>query len=174
MNYGTIKKHDIANGEGVRTSLFVSGCRIHCKECFNSETWDFGYGKPLTEAVIKDILDSIEPYYISGLSILGGEPMEPENQEGLMPLILGFSERYPDKSLWLYSGYRLDKELAVGGRKHTSYTQDILERVTVLVDGPFVAAKKNIKIRFRGSENQRLIDMKKTRESGSIIPYTPE
>ncbi len=171
MNYGAIKKHDIANGEGVRTSLFVSGCRIHCKECFNTETWDFCYGKPFTKDVIEEILDSIEPYYISGLSILGGEPMEPENQEGLLPLLREFNSRYPNKSLWLYSGYHLDKELAPEGSKYTAYTDDVLGCVDVLVDGPFMASKKNINIRFRGSENQRVIDMNKTREEGDIIYY---
>lgn len=160
MYYGQIKYNDIANGEGVRTSLFVSGCRQYCKECFNPDTWSFTYGSEFTKEVEDKILDSLRPGHISGLSILGGEPMEEENQAGLLPFLRRVKEVYPDKNIWLYSGYLHDRDLIPGGRKHTDYTDEILSLVDVMVDGPFVSELKDIRLKFRGSSNQRIIDLK--------------
>lgn len=135
MYYGNIKYNDIANGEGVRTSLFVSGCRLHCKHCFNKETWSFTYGNELTETVEDVIIKSLQPNHIKGLSVLGGEPMEPENQEGILPLLKRVKKECPTKDIWLYTGYCYDKELAPKGSKYTEYTKEILALVDVLVDG---------------------------------------
>jgi len=159
MYYGQIKYNDIANGEGVRTSLFVSGCRLKCKDCFNRDTWAFDYGKPFTKEVEDAILDSLKSGHISGLTVLGGEPMEEENQKDLLPFLKRVKERHPAKTIWLYSGYLHDEDLAPGGRKHTPYTDEIFSLVDVMVDGPFVSELKDIRLRFRGSSNQRLIYM---------------
>jgi len=156
MYYGNIKYNDIANGDGVRTSLFVSGCRVGCKGCFNSETWDFKYGQEVTDEIVSQIVESLEPSYISGLSLLGGEPMEPENQEGILPILRLVKERYANKTIWLYTGYLLDQDLVSGGRKHTVYTDEIMSLVDVVVDGPFVSELKDVGLRFRGSSNQRI------------------
>ena len=159
MHYGNIKYNDIANGEGVRTTLFVSGCRRHCKNCFNPETWNFNYGKPFDQFVQTQIIESLNPDHIKGLSILGGEPMEPENQEGLLPFIKKVKETYKNKTIWIYTGYVLDKDLVPGGRKYTDFTDEILQYVDVLVDGPFVEEQKDIRLKFRGSSNQRILNM---------------
>ncbi len=156
MHYGNIKYNDIANGEGVRTSLFVSGCRVGCKGCFNRETWDFEYGQEVTDEIVSQIVESLEPSYISGLTVLGGEPMEPENQEGILPILRLVKERYANKTIWLYTGYLLDQDLVAGGRKHTVYTDELLSLVDVVVDGPFVSERKDVGLRFRGSSNQRI------------------
>ncbi len=160
MNYGQIKYNDISNGEGVRTSLFVSGCRQHCAHCFNKETWDFDYGLPFTESVQEEILASLRSNYIAGLSVLGGEPMEPENQEGLLPFLQKVKANFPEKNIWLYTGYLFEKDMIPGGRKYTEYTEEILSCVDVLVDGPFVEILKDISLKFRGSSNQRIIRLK--------------
>lgn len=169
MNYANIKYDDIANGPGVRTSLFVSGCTHACKGCFNEMAWDFKYGEVFTPEIIETILVSLEPDYISGMSILGGEPMEKVNQMGILPLIEEFRNRYPKKSLWIYSGYTYDVDLVEGGRAYCEATPKILERCDVIVDGEFVQELYDITLRFRGSSNQRLIDIKKSQQEGRVV-----
>lgn len=173
MNYGEIKKCDIANGEGVRVALFVSGCRHHCKGCFNSMTWDFNYGKKFTEETEEEILEALKPNYIDGLSLLGGEPFEPENQEVLVKLLRKVKERYPEKNIWCYSGYLFDEELEKESRARCEYTDEMLSMLDVLVDGRFEEDKKNITLLFRGSENQRLIDVKKSLKEGQVVEWKP-
>ncbi len=171
MYYGAIKRSDIANGEGIRTTLFVSGCRNRCKNCFQPETWAFDYGEPFTEQTIEYIMSTFENPVVRGLTILGGEPMEPENQLGLLPLLREFKKRYPDKNLWIYTG-NLYEELTGQMGEHPKClpeTAEILSLCDILVDGRFVEEKKRLGLRFRGSENQRIIDMNKTREAGEIV-----
>lgn len=168
MHYGTIKKRDIANGPGVRVSLFVSGCTHRCPGCFNAATWDFHYGEPFTPETEREILDLMEPAYIGGFSLLGGEPMEPQNQRALLPLLRKIKAQYPTKSIWCYSGYTLE-ELQGGSRARCEVTDELLSLIDVLVDGEFVEAKKDIRLRFRGSSNQRLIDLAKTRAAQKIM-----
>ena len=168
MNYGTIKFCDIANGIGIRTVLFVSGCTHHCKGCFQPETWDFAYGQPYTKETEQTILDSLSPSYIHGLTLLGGEPMEPDNQRVLLPLLRRLKAEYPRKTVWCYSGYTYE-ELTGISRARCETTDEMLSLIDVLVDGEFVLEQKNISLRFRGSENQRLIDLPKTREQGSVV-----
>ena len=163
MNYAGIKKTDIANGPGVRVSLFVSGCRHHCKGCFNSETWDFTYGKPFTEDVLDEIIKALEPEYIEGFTVLGGEPFEPENRETVLRVIKTVKEKYPNMNVWCYSGFLFDV------LKDTEVAKDILSIIDVLVDGRFVEEKKNLRLKFRGSENQRLIDVQKSLAEGKIV-----
>lgn len=172
MNYGEIKPLDIANGEGVRVSLFVSGCRNRCKGCFNAATWDFAYGNPFDDAVCRNILDLLSPDHVSGLTLLGGEPFEPENQRALLPLVEAVRARYPQKTVWAYTGCVYERDLTKGGRAHCEATDELLKLLDVLVDGPFVESRKDISLRFRGSDNQRIIDMQKTLKSGKVIPYT--
>ena len=160
MNYGNIKEYDIANGEGVRISLFVSGCRHHCKGCFNAETWDFGYGKPFTEETGREILRLLEPSYIQGFTVLGGEPFEPENQPAVAELLKQIRMVYPQKDIWCYSGYLYDSDMQPGGRVYTEHTQEIFKCLDVLVDGEFVEAEKDLTLVFRGSSNQRLLKLK--------------
>jgi anaerobic ribonucleoside-triphosphate reductase activating protein len=170
MYFGAVKKNDIANGEGVRTTLFVSGCRNGCKNCFNKETWAFDYGEPFTDAVAEDILATFGNEFLSGLTVLGGEPMEPENQRDLLPFLMEFKRRYPNKTLWLYTGNTYE-ELTSGVGKHykcIEETEKILALVDILVDGRFIEEQKSLGLRFRGSKNQRVIDMNKTRQSGEI------
>lgn len=170
MNYATIKFNDIANGVGVRVSLFVSGCTHHCKGCFNAEAWDFQYGEPFTPAVEDTILDALAPDYVAGLSLLGGEPMEPAHQQALLPFLRRVKERYPQKTIWCYTGYLLDDELlAPDGRAHTAVTEELIGLLDVMVDGRFEEDKKDIRLRFRGSSNQRIIDIPATRKAGNII-----
>ena len=171
MHYGNIKKYDIADGEGVRVSLFVSGCTNHCKGCFQQETWDFLFGKPYTEDTEQEILQALNHEYIQGFTVLGGEPFEPENQRVLVQLLKKIRETYPDKDIWSYTGFVYDQDLLAGQRKHTEVTDEMLSYIDVLVDGPFVLEKKNIALSFRGSENQRVIDLKKTRAQGQIVLY---
>lgn len=162
MNYATIKTHDVANGPGVRVSLFVSGCTHFCKGCFNSEAWDFSYGKPYTPETEKQILDALSPDYIKGFSLLGGEPFHPANQETLLPLLKKIRETYPEKDIWCYTGYLYDEELLQGGEAATKTAAEMLRNIDILVDGRFVGELKNLSLRFRGSENQRIIDLKRT------------
>ena len=168
MNYGEIKPYSIENGTGVRVSLFVSGCRHHCKECFNQETWDFSYGKPFTKETEDTIIDMLRPDYIAGLTLLGGDPTEPENQEGLLPLLRRIKTELPKKTVWTYSGY-LFEDFLPGGRAHTDATDEYLSLCDIMVDGPFVLEKKNITLRFRGSENQRIIDIKASLKEKKIV-----
>ena len=168
MNFATIKKRDIADGPGVRVSLFVSGCTHRCEGCFNEIAWDFDYGAPFTDAVQDELLEALAPDYIQGLTLLGGEPFEPENQRALLPFLKRVREVYPQKNIWCYSGYTLE-QLQGESRARCEVTDEMLAQLDVLVDGRFVLAKKNIRLRFRGSENQRLIDMNKTREAGEIV-----
>ncbi|WP_026498386.1 anaerobic ribonucleoside-triphosphate reductase activating protein [Butyrivibrio sp. WCD2001] len=170
MNYGEIKTTDIANGTGVRTSLFVSGCTHHCKGCFNEETWDFNFGKSFTKEVEDEIIESLKPAYVNGLTILGGEPMEIQNQKVLRPFIERVRREFPNKSIWVYSGY-LWEELTDEENKrcHSEDTEPILSIIDVLVDGEFKLELKNISLRFRGSSNQRVINVPATRESGSVV-----
>ena len=160
MNYGNIKSYDIADGTGVRVSLFVSGCRHHCKGCFNAPTWDFNYGKPFTRETQDKILDLLAPSYIEGFSLLGGEPFEPENQPVLAELLEEIRRTFPDKSIWCYSGYLLDKDMQPGGAVYTEDTKEMLRQIDVLVDGEFVEAKKDLTLIFRGSSNQRIMCLK--------------
>ena len=169
MNYATIKYCDIANGEGVRTSLFVSGCRRHCPNCFNAVAWDFGYGAPFTKEVRNEILESLAPGYINGLSLLGGEPFEPENQRVLLPFLKKVRERFPKKNIWCYTGYLFDKELLGESRARCECTDEMLSLIDVLVDGEFVQELYSVALAFRGSENQRIIDVKKSLETGEIV-----
>ena len=169
MNYGNIKECDIANGPGVRVSLFVSGCRHHCKGCFNAETWDFGYGKPFTEETGREILRLLEPSYIQGFTVLGGEPFEPENQRVLLPFLKKVRERFPKKNIWCYTGYLFDKELLGESRARCECTDEMLSLIDVLVDGEFVQELYSVALAFRGSENQRIIDVKKSLETGEIV-----
>ena len=161
MNYASIRACDIANGEGVRVSLFVSGCTHHCKGCFNEAAWDFAYGQPFTRAVEDELLAALEPAYIAGLTLLGGEPMEPENQRALMPLLRRFREKFGDaKTLWIYTGCVLETDLKAESRWRTEVTDEMLSLTDVLVDGPFLEAKKDISLQFRGSANQRIIHLR--------------
>ena len=169
MNYATIKYCDIANGTGVRTSLFVSGCRRHCPNCFNAVAWDFGYGAPFTKEVRNEILESLAPGYINGLSLLGGEPFEPENQPGLLELSRRIKAAYPEKSIWSFTGYLFDRDILAKKLGPWEVTQELLSYLDVLVDGPFVASLKNLNLRFRGSSNQRLIDVPASLKTGAVV-----
>ena len=170
MNYCTIKTCDIANGEGVRTSLFVSGCTNHCEECFQPQTWDFEYGELFTKEVADKIIESIKPFYVNGLTLLGGEPFEPKNQKELVPFLRRVREECPDKNIWCFTGFTLDKELWVDGSyPRCEYTDEMLSMIDVLVDGRYVKALHDISLRFRGSSNQRIIDLKKTLPTHEIV-----
>lgn len=161
MHYGNIKECDIADGPGVRVSLFVSGCRHHCKGCFNPETWDFEYGELYTEETQEKILKLLAPGYIKGFTLLGGEPFEPENQRELVKLLKRIKEEYPGKDVWCYSGYLYDVDLAEGGSVYTEVTEEMLSYIDVLVDGEFVEELKDVSLAFRGSSNQRIIELGK-------------
>lgn len=169
MNYGKLNKVDSANGRGVRVTLFVSGCRNHCPGCFNEETWEFGYGEPYTKQTEQEILDALKPDFIDGLTLLGGEPFEEENQPELAVLLKKIREQYPQKNIWCYTGYTLEKDLAKGGRKHTPDTDTMLSCIDILVDGRFVLEQKDAALAFRGSRNQRIIDLARTRKEGQIV-----
>ena len=169
MKYATIKNCDIANGPGVRVSLFVSGCTHRCKGCFNEVAWDFDYGEEFTQQTIDDILSMLRPDHIRGLTLLGGEPFEPQNQGPVVELLRQVRKKYPDKSIWAFSGYVFDKDILSGRLGPWEITKEFLSYLDVLVDGPFVEAKKNLSLRFRGSENQRLIDVPASLQSGEVI-----
>ena len=166
MNYATIKNCDIANGPGVRVSLFVSGCTHRCKGCFNEVAWDFNYGQPFTEETMDTILAMLRPSYVRGLTLLGGEPFEPQNQGAVVELLRRIKTEMPEKSIWAFSGYLFDKDILSGRLGDCS---EYVSYLDVLVDGPFVEAKKNLSLRFRGSENQRLIDVPASLKSGEIV-----
>ena len=169
MNYATIKNCDIANGPGVRVSLFVSGCTHRCPGCFNEVAWDFSCGEPFTEQTIQMILKMMEPPHIKGLTLLGGEPFEPQNQPAIVELLRQVKEKYPDKSIWALSGYLFEKDILAGRLGPKEITEEFLSYLDVLVDGPFIQAQKNLSLRFRGSENQRLIDVPASLQSGEIV-----
>lgn len=171
MHYGQIKKFDIANGLGVRVSLFVSGCLNHCYNCFQPETWNFDYGQEFNQSVIDEIITALTPHYIQGLTVLGGEPFELENQKEVLNLMKQVKEKLPKKNIWCFTGYVLDQDLLEYGKRHGEYTDELLSLIDVLVDGPFMEEQKNISLNFRGSENQRVIDMKKTLANNEIVLY---
>lgn len=171
MNYGNIKKCDIADGPGVRVSLFVSGCTNHCKQCFQPETWDFDFGAPFTEETENEIIDLLAPSFIAGLTVLGGEPFEPSNQRALLPFLARVKATYPQKTIWMYSGFTYEELVTEGTHAHCEATAKILGLADVLVDGRFVEELKDITLLFRGSSNQRIIDLKKTDKEGKIILY---
>ena len=168
MKYATIKKYDIANGPGVRVSIFVSGCNHHCKGCFNQEAWDFNYGKDFTEETIKEILEALKPDYIKGLSLLGGEPFEHINQQGLLTLVKAVKEKYPNKDIWAYSGFLFDKDIVDKMTKVFPETSELLSYVDVLIDGKFEESLKNPSLAFRVSSNQRVIDVPKSLKMGEV------
>lgn len=161
MNYSKIDTMSIVDGDGCRVTLFVSGCRNHCKGCFNMDTWDFEYGNPFTEIEMNEVIEACKKSYIAGLTILGGEPFEPENQQDLLPLITRFSRELPGKNLWMYTGYVLERDLLPGKRKNVPVVTDrLLDAVDTLVDGPFILEQRDLGLKFRGSRNQRVLDRK--------------
>ena len=169
MNYSAIKKCDVANGPGVRVSLFVSGCTHHCKGCFNAETWDFKFGEEFTKVQEDEIIEYLKPDYIKGFSLLGGEPFEPANQKVLVGLLKRIKETDPKKTVWCYTGYLFDQDLIPGGKVYCEVTDEMLSMIDVLVDGEFVQDLYDISLKFRGSSNQRIIDVKKSLESGAVV-----
>lgn len=169
MYYGTIKNFDVADGPGCRVSLFVSGCRNHCPGCFNQETWDFHYGQEFTAETEQLLLQALAPDYIQGLSLLGGDPFEPENQRELLHLLQNVKTAFPKKDIWAYTGYTLEKLQNAEGHPRCEVTDEMLSMIDILVDGPFIEARKNIGLRFRGSDNQRIIDLPDTLKSGEIV-----
>lgn len=175
MNYADIKQNDAANGPGVRISLFVSGCTHHCKGCFNEVTWDFNYGRPFTHKEIDLIIEYLKPSYISGLTLLGGEPMEPVNQSGILPLLKKVREVYGDsKNVWIYTGYLFDRDIMGRMMEEVPETKEILPLVDVIMDGPYVESLKDLGAYFRGSSNQRAIDVPATlKNNGEIVTWEP-
>ena len=169
MNYAEIKECDVANGPGVRVSLFVSGCTHHCKECFNPETWDFNYGKPFTGSTEDKIINYLKPDYIKGLTLLGGEPMEHCNQQGLLPLLRKVKEIYPEKTVWCFTGYDFEKDVTGRMVNEWEETKELLSYIDVMVDGEFIADKKDLGLVFKGSSNQRTIMVQESITSGRII-----
>ncbi len=169
MNYATIKWYDVSNGPGVRVSLYVSGCRNHCKNCFNPETWDFNYGKPFTEEVEKSIINGLRPPYIKGFTLLGGDPFEPENQLVLAPFLKRLRKEFPEKSFWCFTGYDYERDLLTGKLGDAERVEEMLECLDVLVDGKFVEELKDLNLRFRGSSNQRIILIKPSLAQDKIV-----
>lgn len=169
MNYADIKKVDVANGPGTRVSLFVSGCNHHCKGCFNQCAWDFNYGEKFTEETMNKILEDLDKPYIKGLTLLGGEPLEHENQKGLLPLVKKVKEKFPEKTIWCYTGFDFEKDVSGRMMKEWQETKELMKYVDVLVDGKFQEEKKDIKLRFRGSSNQRIIDVPKSFQQHKVV-----
>ena len=174
MFYSDIKTCDIANGPGVRVTIFVSGCTHHCKGCFNEVTWDFQYGREFTEDTIEEILQALAPDYITGLTLLGGEPLEYVNQKGLLPLVRAVKEQYPQKDIWCYSGYLFDEQIVKDFCNRWEETRELLGYLDVLVDGKFIEEQKNISLQFKGSENQRIIRVQESLKSGQIVLWQPD
>ncbi len=174
MNYANIKWYDVANGPGVRVSLFVSGCRNHCKNCFNPETWDFDYGQPFTEEVEDKILKAMEPDYIKGFTLLGGDPFEPENCAALVPFMKRMRKLYPEKSIWCFTGYDYERDLLTGKKGDAETVLKLLRTLDVLVDGRFVEELKDLNLRFRGSSNQRIISVKESLKKDKIVLWDGE
>lgn len=171
MNYADIKQFDVANGPGIRVSLFVSGCTHRCEGCFNEVAWDFSYGSPFTEETIEQILSYLAPNHVAGLTILGGEPFEFANQIGILPLVRKCKERYPEKSIWCFSGYRFDDDIVGNMCKQHEETKELLSYIDILVDGKFELQNKNLSLRFRGSSNQRIIKVKESLEMGQVVMW---
>ncbi len=171
MNYADIKKADIANGLGVRVSVFVSGCNHHCKNCFNEEAWDFNYGKEFTEEQVEQVINELDHPYVSGLSLLGGEPLEHVNQKGLLPLVKKVKEKFPEKDIWCYTGFKFDEDVVDKMCKNWEETPELLSYIDVMVDGKFEEEKKDIRLKFRGSSNQRIIDVKKSLKENKTILF---
>ena len=169
MNYGEIKKYDIADGPGVRVSLFVSGCTHCCEGCFNSQTWDFNFGKLFTEETEEEILKAMSPSHISGFTLLGGEPFEPQNQKVIVELLRKIKKAYPDKNIWCYTGYLFDRDLLGESRARCEYTDEMLSMIDVLVDGEFIAEKRNLMLNFRGSSNQRIILVQQSLKEEKVV-----
>ena len=169
MHYADIKEFDIANGPGVRVSLFVSGCNHHCKGCFNQCAWDFNYGNDYTEETTQKILDDLDKDYIDGLSLLGGEPLEIQNQKGLLPLVKKVKEKYPNKNIWCYTGFDFEKDVVGKMAKTNEETKELMNYIDVIVDGKFEEEKKDLSLQFRGSSNQRIIDVKQSLKNEKII-----
>ena len=169
MNYATIKPRDIANGPGVRVSLFVSGCTHRCPGCFNEEAWDFDYGQPFDQSTIDEILGLLQPDYVQGLTLLGGEPFDPRNQPAIVELLRQIKAKYPNKSIWAFTGYLFDRDILPGRLGDPTITREYLSHLDVLVDGPFIQARKNLTLRFRGSDNQRLIDVPASLSRGEVV-----
>ena len=169
MNYATIKPRDIANGPGVRVSLFVSGCTHRCPGCFNEEAWDFDYGQPFDQSTIDEILELLQPDYVQGLTLLGGEPFDPRNQPAIVELLRQIKAKYPHKSIWAFSGYLFDRDILPGRLGDPTITREYLSYLDVLVDGPFIQSRKNLTLRFRGSDNQRLIDVPESLSRGEVV-----
>ena len=174
MYFSEIKECDIANGPGVRVTVFVSGCTHHCNGCFNEMTWDFQYDREFTKEDMEKIIKLLEPSYIAGLTLLGGEPMEYVNQQGLLPLLRRVKEQYPDKTIWCYTGYLYDRDILDNFCGKWEETRELLSYLDVIVDGEFVEAQKDISLRFRGSSNQRIIDVKKSQEMGRTVMWEDE
>lgn len=174
MNYATIKNLDIANGPGLRVSLFVSGCTHHCKGCFNPEAWDFNYGQPFTEETEAEIFRLLANSHIRGLTLLGGEPFEPANQAALLPFLRRFKEKFPTKDLWCYSGYNFEKDMLTGNLGPWEITQEMLSYIDILVDGEFVLELKNPNLRFRGSANQRVIRVQDSLREDKVVLWDDE
>ncbi len=174
MNYATIKNLDIANGPGLRVSLFVSGCTHHCKGCFNPEAWDFHYGQPFTQETEEKIFRLLTNSHIRGLSLLGGEPFEPANQAALLPFLRRFKAKFPQKDLWCYSGYSFEQDMLTGNLGPWEVTQEMLSYIDILVDGEFVLALKNPNLRFRGSANQRVIRVQESLKEDQVLLWDDE
>ena len=171
MNYADIKQYDVANGPGVRVSIFVSGCTHHCKECFNKEAWDFNYGKPFTDADMERIIEYMKPEYVKGLTVLGGEPLEHVNQQGLLPLLRRVHQVYPEKSIWLFTGYLFDKDVIDRMLKEYDETEELLSYIEVIVDGEFEIDKKDLSLYFKGSSNQRTILVQESLKKGEVVLF---
>lgn len=170
MHVGEVMTADVANGEGMRVSVFVSGCRNHCKGCFQPQTWDFNYGREYTPEIEQFIIDELSKSYYDGITILGGDPMEPENQEPVLQLLRRIKKELPDKNVWAYTGYVYDRDLVPGGKRFVDgVTRELLESIDILIDGRFVEELKNLMLNFRGSSNQRIIKMKETLETGEVV-----
>ena len=174
MYYGALKKTDIANGPGVRVSLFVSGCTHHCKDCFNPETWNFTYGEEYTDKVLGEILEALEPDYIQGITVLGGEPFEHVNQQGLLPLLRKVKARFPEKNIWCYTGYDFEKDILGRMAEQWEETKEMLSYIDVLVDGEFKEALKSPSLQFKGSSNQRIIEVQPSLKEGHIVLWEPK
>lgn len=169
MNYAGIKKMDVANGPGLRVTLFVSGCTHHCKGCFNKETWDFKYGEAFTEETEQLLLDYLKPDYIAGFTLLGGEPFERVNQEALTPFLKKVRETYPEKTIWCFTGYNFEKDIKERMMEQWEHTKEMLSYIDILVDGEFKEELKDLNLRFKGSSNQRTIKVKESLEQGKIV-----
>ncbi len=173
MNYATIKSYDVANGPGVRVSLFVSGCTHYCKGCFNAEAWDFNYGRVFTEESENQILEALRPWHIRGLSLLGGEPFEPSNQAGLLPLLRRVHREFPGKTVWCYTGYDYERDLLAGRLGPWEITKELLSYIDILVDGEFHIEEKDLTLRFKGSRNQRIIDVRASQAADTVVLWDP-